>query len=287
MTISSDEHVRRVQLALIATPGHPVTGLLVDRLGTAETLRLAQDRDATVPLGLAGAWFDAWRNHLRNPATTSEVTATLAACDLLGIDTLVPSDPLWPTGLNDLDLTEPLVLFARGDARLLTRPLHAKIAVIGSRAATQYGTNVAEQVAADLADSGYTVVSGGAYGIDAAAHRGALAAPAGTIAVLAGGLDRYYPAGNTDLLRQVAQTGAVVSEAPPGTPPSRARLLQRNRIVAATTGATVVVEAAMRSGSLDTVQRAHNLHRTVAAFPGPVTSTASSGTNRLIAARWA
>lgn len=284
MIISSDERIRRVQLTLLSAPGHPVTGILVDRLGTAETLRLATDPDAAAPLRLGGNWFSIWQNHLRHQVDNHEVTAALDACQRLGLDLLVPGEPLWPTGLADLGPAEPLVLFSRGDARLLTRPPHAKIAVVGARAATEYGVNVAEQTSADLADAGYTIVSGGAYGIDAAAHRGALAAPAGTVAVLASGLDRYYPAGNTDLLTQIAQTGAVVSEAPPGTTLSRARLLQRNRIVAATTSLTVVVEAAWRSGSLDTVQRAHHLHRNVAAFPGPVTSTASAGTNRLIAA---
>jgi DNA processing protein len=279
----SDERTARLHLAHLSNPGHPVTGVLVARLGAAETLRLARAAHPAAPADLSAEWFATWRRHLRNPDTVPAADDIRRACHLHSIEVTVPGDPAWPTGLAALGAAAPLVLFSQGDVGLLTRPLHAKVAVIGSRAASSYGEHVAQQTAADLSAHGDTIVSGGAYGIDAAAHRGALTGPGGTVAVLACGLDCYYPAGNTTLLAEVARHGAVVSEAPPGTAPSRARLMQRNRIVAATCGLTVVVEAAYRSGSLDTVHRAHRLGRTVAAFPGPVTSAASAGTHQAIA----
>lgn len=284
MPPTSDERTARIQLALLSEPGDPVTGVLVARLGASETLRLARaEYPATLP-NLSAESFATWRGRLRDPRTAPTTTETLRACERHGITVTVPGDAAWPTGLAALGATAPLMLFSHGDIGLLTRPLHAKIAIIGSRAATSYGEHVAQQTAADLSRHDDTVVSGGAYGIDVAAHRGALTGSGGTVAVLAGGLDRYYPAGNATLLAEVARSGAVVSEAPPGTAPSRARFLQRNRIVAATSGLTVVVEAAYRSGSLDTMHRAHSLGRAVAALPGPVTSAASAGTHQTIAA---
>ncbi|HCX83620.1 MAG TPA: DNA-protecting protein DprA [Micrococcales bacterium] len=284
MPPTPDERTARLQLALLIEPGHPTTGVLVRRLGAAETLRLVRAEHPAIPADLGAEWFAAWRRHLRNPDATPTLADALRGCDQRGIAITAPGDPAWPTGLAALGATAPLVLFSHGDVGLLTRPLHAKVAIVGSRAATSYGEHVAQRTAADLSAHGDTIVSGGAYGIDVAAHRGALTGPGGTVAVLAGGLDRYYPAGNTTLLSEVARHGAVVSEAPPGTAPSRARFLQRNRIIAATSGLTVIVEAAHRSGSLDTAHRAHHLGRAVAAFPGPVTSVASAGAHQAIAA---
>ncbi len=284
MPPTPDESTARLQLALLIEPGHPTTGVLVRRLGAAETLRLARAEHPAIPPDLGAEWFAVWRRHLRNPNATPTLSDALRACDQHGTDITAPGDPAWPTGLAALGAAAPLVLFSQGDIGLLTRPLHAKVAIVGSRAATAYGQHIAQQTAADLSAHGDTVVSGGAYGIDAAAHRGALTGPGRTVAVVAGGLDRYYPAGNATLLSEVARHGAVVSEAPPGTAPSRARFLQRNRIIAATSGLTAVVEAAYRSGSLDTAHRAHNLGRAVAAFPGPVTSVVSAGAHQAIAA---
>ncbi|EYR62130.1 DNA transporter, partial [Actinotalea ferrariae CF5-4] len=156
-------------------------------------------------------------------------------------------------------------------------------AVIGARACTRYGEHVTADLAAGVVAAGRVVVSGGAYGIDAAAHRAALAADGVTVAVLAGGVDRLYPAGNARLLLALQDgVGALVSEVPPGSVPSRQRFLQRNRLIAAMTGATVVVEAAWRSGALSTAGRAAALLRPVGAVPGPVTSAASAGCHRLL-----
>jgi DNA processing protein len=154
--------------------------------------------------------------------------------------------------------------------------------VIGARACTAYGEHVTAELVAGLGTSGWTVVSGGAYGIDAVAHRAALAAGGQTIAFLAGGVDRLYPSGNTRLLEAVADGGAVVSEVPPGSVPTKTRFLLRNRLIAASALATVVVEAAWRSGALSTARHAAALLRPVGAVPGPVTSAASAGCHRLL-----
>ncbi len=155
------------------------------------------------------------------------------------------------------------------------------IAVVGARAATAYGERTATELGADLAERGCLVVSGGAYGIDAAAHRGALHTGR-TLSVSAGGVDRLYPAGNDTLLRRVTEVGALVAEVPPGCAPARHRFLTRNRLIAALSDATVVVEAAWRSGALSTAHHAQELGRPLGAVPGPVTSMASVGCHRLL-----
>jgi DNA processing protein len=177
----------------------------------------------------------------------------------------------------------PLVLWVQGPARLGSLA-ERSVAVVGTRAATSYGTHVAAELSAALAERDVAVVSGGAYGIDGAAHRAALAADGLTAAVLAGGIDVPYPAGHSALLARVAAEGLLVSEYPPGVRPARHRFLTRNRLVAALAGATVVVEAGLRSGSASTAAWARALGRVVCAVPGPVTSTASAGCHVLIRA---
>jgi DNA processing protein len=154
--------------------------------------------------------------------------------------------------------------------------------MVGSRAATGYGGHVAGEIAADLGERGWAIVSGGAYGIDAAAHRGALAAEAVTIAVLACGVDYPYPAGHADLFAAIAAQGLVVSEWPPGCHPGRIRFLIRNRVIAALGCGTVIVEAGERSGALNTARHAANLGKPLMAVPGPVTSAQSAGCHRII-----
>lgn len=195
---------------------------------------------------------------------------------------LVPGSPAWPRRLDDLGPAAPLCLWLRGEPDL-TALAARSVAVVGARAATAYGERVAGDLGAGLADRGVTVVSGGAFGVDVAAHRGALAAGGRTVALLAGGIDRPTPAGNLAVLERIVDDGgALVAESPPGTPPSRARFLQRNRVIAALAGATVVVEAAWRSGALSTAARAAELLRPVGAVPGPITSMASAGCHRLL-----
>ena len=175
----------------------------------------------------------------------------------------------------------PLALWVRGPGRL-DELADRSVAIVGSRASTAYGEHVAGEFGYQLAERGWTVVSGGAYGIDAAAHRGALAAEGPTIAVLACGVDRPYPAGNGALLHRIAESGLVVSEWPPGAAPHQHRFLVRNRLIAGLTRGTVVVEAAARSGAVATANRARKLGKQVMVVPGPVTSAMSVGCHELL-----
>jgi DNA processing protein len=160
--------------------------------------------------------------------------------------------------------------------------LDRSIAIVGARAATGYGEHVTIELAAGLVDRGYAIVSGAAYGVDGAAHRAALASRGTTLAFLAGGLDRFYPAGNEALITRITERGAAISEVPCGVAPTKWRFLQRNRLIAASSLATVVVEAGARSGSLNTAGHAAALGRPLGAVPGPVTSSASAGCHRLL-----
>ncbi|MUL80503.1 MULTISPECIES: DNA-processing protein DprA [unclassified Mycolicibacterium] len=175
----------------------------------------------------------------------------------------------------------PLVLWASGPARLDEVSGRAA-SVVGTRAATAYGEHVAAELAAGLAERDVTVVSGGAYGIDGAAHRAALACEGVTVAIVAGGIDNPYPSGHSALFHRIRQECLLVSEYPPGVAPGRLRFLTRNRLVAALSGATVVVEAGLRSGAANTAAWARLLGRSVCAVPGPVTSAASAGCHALL-----
>lgn len=210
---------------------------------------------------------------------------------------ILPCDPEWPSGLADLDQRAPHALWARGRHGLLgtgdqaeqadqaheaPQGLVEAVAIVGARAATGYGEHVATEFAAGLSERGVVVVSGGAYGIDGAAHRGAIAGGGTTVAILAGGLDRFYPAGHESLLRRVAAQGVLLAEVPCGTPPTRHRFLQRNRLISAIANSVVVVEAGARSGSLNTAGHAAEIGRPIGVVPGPITSAASAGCHRLL-----
>jgi DNA processing protein len=201
----------------------------------------------------------------------------------------VPGDAEWPAQLDDLEhapeVTEgrggvPLGLWVRGPHRIDT--LADSVAVVGSRAPTAYGTDVAGQIAHTLASRRWAVVSGAAHGIDQAAHRGALAGHGVTVAVLACGADRVYPPRNEALIERLADQMAVISEAPPGALPMKLRFLARNRIIAALARGTVVVEAAPRSGALNTAGWSDGISRPVMGVPGPVTSATSGGVHQLL-----
>jgi DNA processing protein len=193
----------------------------------------------------------------------------------IGGRVVIPSDEEWPEGLNDLE-RPPHCLWVRGSVHL-GEATQRCAAVVGARSATAYGQMVATDIAAGLADRDFTVVSGAAFGIDAAAHRGALSVEGCTVAVLAGGVERPYPAAHAKLLDRIAEVGLVVAEVPPGSAPTRYRFLSRNRLIATMSQGTVVVEAGLRSGSLSTANRANDHRRVVAAMPGPVTSMVSAG----------
>lgn len=210
-----------------------------------------------------------------------DIEAAVRAGERCGARVLIPGDTAWPTGVDDLAVP-PVCLYALGDADRSAQMLDGSIAVVGSRAATEYGREQAASLAAGLSRRGVTVVSGLAYGIDAAAHRGVLGEGAPTVAVLACGLDRVYPQGNERLHAEIRESGLVLSEVPIGSAPYRTRFLARNRLIAAMTVGTVVVEASLRSGSLNTAKHARDINRHVAALPGPVTSMSSAGCHDLI-----
>ncbi|MER6318009.1 DNA-processing protein DprA [Streptomyces sp. NPDC001581] len=192
-----------------------------------------------------------------------------------------PGSPEWPTQLDDLGDARPLGLWLRGRPNLRTWALRS-VAVVGARACTPYGAHMAQTLAAGLAERGWVVVSGAAFGIDGAAHRGALAPGGATAAVLACGVDVAYPRGHTGLLDRIAGQGLILGELPPGSHPTPSRFVLRNRVIAALTRGTVVVEAAHRSGSLVTARRAQQLGRITMGIPGPATSGLSAGVHELL-----
>ena len=287
----------RAAWSTIAEPGDGVAGAVVELLGAAAALRSVVE--AWPPDRLAGALTDTadaseagdpaglrpeleqalarWRPRL----SSTEVIRSLQQARRTGTALLLPSDPLWPVGVGDLERHAPLALWWRGRTDALAALRHS-IALVGARAATGYGEHVALEAAAGLVDRGLAVVSGAAYGIDGMVHRSALASNGTTVAFLAGGVDRFYPSGHDALLNRIVETGAVASEVPCGVPPTKWRFLQRNRLIAAASQATVVLEAGWRSGSLNTAGHAGTLGRPLGAVPGPVTSAASAGCHRLI-----
>ena len=209
--------------------------------------------------------------------------AALNYMKTLGGRFIIPEDENWPTALADLGDSIPLGLWALGSPEF--PPYDRAVSIVGSREATPYGEKATTIFVDKARELGLTVISGGAYGIDAHAHRAALdthdtGLP--TIAVLAGGLDRLYPAGNTELQRQIAARGLLITEMPPGMRPNRYRFLNRNRLIAALSATTIVIEARYRSGALSTANHAHDLGRTVAAVPGPINVPTSAGCHRMI-----
>jgi len=194
---------------------------------------------------------------------------------------LTPDDSRWPQLVDDLPCP-PIGLLVKGNASILT---NRSFAIVGTRNPTPYGVRVAGDFAAGFVDHEWDIVSGGAYGVDTAAHRGALVAEGRTIAVIASGIDLQYPSGNTKLFEEICENGAIVSEVMPGVPALPHRFLTRNRLIAALSQATLVVEAAFRSGSLRTARDAAELMRPVMAIPGPISSPSSEGCHRLIGER--
>ena len=198
-----------------------------------------------------------------------------------GIRLVIPGDTEWPSQLDVLGEARPWGLWVRGQADLRFACLRS-VSVVGTRAATGYGTHVCGEMAISLAEKGWTIVSGGAFGIDGCAHRGAIAVAGTTVAVLACGVDRAYPEAHAGLFRSIREQGALVSEWPPGRMPTRPGFLVRNRVIAALSRGTVVVEAALRSGALNTARHAYDQGRPLMAVPGPVTSQQSAGCHEAI-----
>lgn len=281
-----DEEIQRAYAhavwSTLVEPGDGVAGALIEALGVVRALELAlsetSERAATSEIGLDDRELRA--GYARWQPRRGDAVSAFDAARRAGARLLTPDDAAWPVAVRDLGVHAPLCLWVRGDTGILRTP--AAVALVGARAATAYGTHVASQIAAECAADGILVVSGAAYGIDGAAHRGALHAAGPTIAVLAGGVDRPYPAGHGDLISQIAHSGTVIAEVPCGSAPTKWRFLARNRVIAALSGATVVVEAAQRSGALNTAYHAASLGRPLGAVPGPVTSAASAGCHRLM-----
>jgi DNA processing protein len=281
----------RAWLSRVTEPGTVDFWRFVDDVGPVDAVRrLRSGRAPARVAALAGA-----------RATQDESLADLRRAERCGARLVVPEDDEWPAlplhaltvavaqepvdprhqSDRTLALVPPVALWVRGPARLDERA-DRSIAIVGSRASTAYGEHVAGELGHQLGERGWTVVSGGAFGIDAAAHRGALAAEAPTMAVLACGVDRPYPAAHGALFARIAETGLLVSEWPPGCAPLRHRFLVRNRLIAALTRGTVVVEAAARSGAQATATRARKLGREVLVVPGPITSAMSVGCHELL-----
>lgn len=266
-------------LALIRREDHVPQGLglkLAEATGQQPAPNSAQDLHVALTR---------WRKRL--PYANEH--AALQTMQRLGGGLLTDQDPGWPAQLGDLGLGRPLCLWWRAaePGNLAGDPART-VSIVGSRDASDYGNQVTFELARALGLQGFTIVSGGAYGIDAAAHRAALSLDGWdfpnppTITILAGGADRLYPAGNHNLLEQVIARGALYSEVPPGTTPTRFRFLNRNRLIAAFSRLTIVTEARHRSGALNTASHAVELGRDVAAVPGSVFSPNSAGTHRLI-----
>lgn len=275
-----DVSLARVAWSVLAEPGDGVAGALIEQLGATEALRVALSPAAGEGAGAGGRALAEGRARWQTRADPRSVADAIRGGRDVDARLVVPGDSAWPVALGDLGAHAPVVLWVRGDPDLLRAA--PRIAIVGARAASGYGEMLAGDFAGDLAAGGAVVVSGGAYGIDGAAHRAALGVDGKTIAFLAGGVDRAYPQGHHQLLRRIADTGAVVSEVPCGTAPTKWRFLSRNRLIAAVSDATVVVEAGWRSGSLNTAGHAAALGRPLGAVPGPVTSAASAGCHRLL-----
>ncbi|HWI42114.1 MAG TPA: DNA-processing protein DprA [Nocardioides sp.] len=275
---SEAERLARATLSLVTEPGDPAVAAGVDREGGERFLaRLRNDPALRAARGAAAARLEG-----------ADAARELERAQARRIRFVVPGDEEWPEQVEDLAHAEPLQdrggvpvgLWVTGPLRL--DELRESVAVVGCRASTMYGDQVAAELSAVVAAAGMPVVSGAAFGIDYAAHRGALSGGGRTVAVLACGVDRVYPAAHRQLVRHLGEHHAVVSESPPGAGPFRVRFLSRNRLIAALARGTVVVEAAARSGSLNTTNWAERMSRMVMGVPGPVTSEVSLGVHQLI-----
>ena len=281
------EAYARAALTYLAEPADRRLGQLVRASSAASVLDVIKTGSILAGADLAPARgkareameaaMERWRVRLPELPTPEEVLAFRKS----GIRLITPGDPEWPGQLADLGDDQPYALWLRGNADLRFSCLRS-VAIVGSRAATAYGSYVAAEFAASVAARGMAVVSGGAFGVDASAHRGALGADGVTIAVLACGVDMAYPTAHEELFDAIAAQGVLASEWPPGRRVSRLRFLVRNRVIAALATGTLVVEASQRSGAVNTARYARDLHRRLMAVPGPVTSDMSAGCHQVI-----
>ncbi|MEV4492726.1 DNA-processing protein DprA [Micromonospora coxensis] len=290
MSTRDERRLARVALTWLTEPGTWSVHRLVQQLGPVAALDLLLDGGAPEK-----RLREVVAARSRAGEARSVAVEALARTERVGARLLTPEDDEWPARLDDLhrlvlpgasrrvdlETAPPLCFWVRGGWPL-GETLDRSVAVVGARAATGYGMHVATEIGYGLAERDWAVVSGGAFGIDAAAHRGALTAGGVTVAVLACGVDRPYPMGNAALFDRIADTGLLVSEWMPGADPLRPRFLIRNRVIAATTRGTVLVEAAARSGATQTLNRALAMGRPAMIVPGPVTSAMSVGAHELL-----
>ena len=286
-------------IAMVTEPGDRMAGALTRSLGRLELVELMIDGldTATVIAALKAAGeLESCRQSFGDLVATladsrqrwlprlskSRLEHLFSQSASLNLQLLANEDTNWPAGLDDLQDSAPAMLFVEGNPAALSK-LSQAVSIVGSRAASSYGLQVTSSLVRELAKVSRATVSGGALGIDAQVHRASIERELPTLAVMAGGMDRKYPSANFKLFKQVVANGALISEMPPGVAPTRWRFLQRNRLIAALTPTTVVVEAGIRSGSIRTANNALELSRELYAIPGPVLSGTSLGTNALIA----
>lgn len=292
------ETLSALTFSLIAEPGDQMLGALVRYLGRRVLLSALVDglnvKEVTTQIGpTAVAELESrfgqideviqdcqqrWLPRL----SLKSLRLALIGVEQLDLKLVLPGQIDWPSGLDDLGDSAPRILFASGKIDSLSLLAKSK-SIVGSRSPSSYGVKVTERLISEIAPITPATVSGGAIGIDRLVHEESLRHNLRTVAVMAGGLDRRYPKANFELFEKIASQGALVSEMPPGTTPTRWRFLQRNRLIAALTPETVVIEAGIRSGSISTANHALELDRELLAVPGPVFSEYSMGTNRLIA----
>ncbi|MDQ3628909.1 MAG: DNA-processing protein DprA [Actinomycetota bacterium] len=279
----------RLELSLMTEPGDPRLAALVEALGAVQTRHVVLEGHSA--LGDAG---QRWGIRLREHAIPLAVQllerhpVSRSGTDRVVMRWVCPGSPEWAVQLEDLSHVDalqriagpPLGLWVRGPLDLTVAA--DSVAIVGARAATSYGEQVAGDLAAHCVSHGFGVVSGAAFGIDAAAHRGAMAMGGATVAVLASGADVAYPRAHTAMLDRIGETGLVLSEVAPGSTPTKMRFLARNRLIAALSRGAVIVEAAHRSGALNTLNWAGRLGRVTMGVPGPVTSSSSAGVHQLL-----
>jgi DNA processing protein len=274
------ERLARAALTGIVEPGDETGGRWLREHGPVELLRRLTASAPGPGEALTGAGEKRLAGY-RNRASAVDAARYLRAAAAVGGRLVCPGDEEWPSQLDDLGDARPVGLWVRGRPNLRLWALRS-VALVGARACTPYGAHMAATLGAGLAERGWVVASGAAFGVDGAAHRGVLGAGGATVAVLACGVDVVYPRGHAELIARIVEQGLVVSELPPGSHPTPSRFVLRNRVIAALTRGTVVVEAEYRSGSLVTARGAQRLGRFTMGVPGPVTSGLSAGVHELL-----
>jgi len=256
----------RLVISIAGEPGDERVGQAVAEFGASDAVLRWQ----------SGYGADAMCKSVDRVMTSALIEQAVKSLNSVRGRFITPSDDEWPQPLDDLDVAAPVGLWCTGEGSL-SEITQRSLAVVGARSATAYGQRIAYELGIQAAKENVGVISGAAYGIDAAAHRGSLAGQGKTVAILACGVDVAYPVSHRGLLSNITDSGVVVSEAPPGAKPHKHRFLIRNRLIAALSQSTVVVEAALRSGSLSTSNWAHVLNRQIWGIPGPITSATSAG----------